>query len=405
MWLLRNSIFVFLFLALSLSKGQTVLVQDESFADALCEQLPALMTDECSMLDTTKAKTFEGKVEISEEGVSRMDEIVYFKKIDSLWAEGNNIEILPNFLKMPSLKFLNVSFNPLVVAPQVKYYKDGKVMVTLEAVRAAGCGFDELPVTWYENNTITKQVHLHTNYLTELPNFISYVNLRKLHLYENLLDFSDLIPLKKHSIYSRSNFFLFPQRPFQTDFKTIAEVGEVIEIEVPSSVPDNTFYFFKDDELLDSNTSGEFSLTISGPEDEGEYHFEIRNPSFTLEDEFLISETYRLKLKKEEDEDDEDDDSTDVVDPDPVTPEEELIVNNKKNDVLIFSPNNDGVSDVLFLDGTGDAKFYSESGLVIKEETLPFKWDGSDAQGSNAPSGLYLMRQEDGSTKKILLVR
>jgi len=85
----------------------------------------------------------------------------------------------------------------------------------------------------------------------------------------------------------------------------------------------------------------------------------------------------------------------------------EVVKQDKKN--LFFSPNGDGVNDVvIFSKVSNPVKIYNIYGELVKtlyEDNGQIKWDGTDEQGRPVPGGVYLYLTSDGQKGKIYIGR
>lgn len=365
------------------SFSQLISVKDDAFRTYLCNSINRVMNDDCTMLDTNIAQTDEtiSRLSLTGLGVSDISEVIYFTQLDSIIANKNvNLKTIPNIYNLEKLRSLNMSNTSVEIAPDLIFINplDSTQNVAPFSIHLRFCAIHTLPNSWYLKNEVTEYIHMQGNQLTSVPDFLNVTNIRTLNIFDNNLSFKELIPITYHPRYEIANFDMFPQNNFEVDFPEVAFTNETININISRELPSNTYFMFKGNELLEQNNTGEFTVSVSSLEDEGSYHFEIRNSNFTGEDEFLSSGNYELKVMNE---------------------------SLKKKDLLIFSPDGDGELDFLTIDGEGEAIFYTSDGQEILSESLPFDWTGNDEKGELANSGIYVIEKSNGEFIKVLLLR
>lgn len=77
----------------------------------------------------------------------------------------------------------------------------------------------------------------------------------------------------------------------------------------------------------------------------------------------------------------------------------------KTNCDAYFSPNNDGVSDLYYLDQPGKTAIYDRSGNFITSMATPAYWDGTNDKGEQAIPGLYFLIINEEAQKTVTLIR
>lgn len=77
----------------------------------------------------------------------------------------------------------------------------------------------------------------------------------------------------------------------------------------------------------------------------------------------------------------------------------------KSNCDSYFSPNNDGVSDLYYLDQPGKTAIYDRSGNFITSMATPAYWDGTNERGEMAIPGLYFLIINEDAQKTVTLIR
>lgn len=75
---------------------------------------------------------------------------------------------------------------------------------------------------------------------------------------------------------------------------------------------------------------------------------------------------------------------------------QDVVLNSKKCDEIVLTPNNDGYEDTLYFSQSGNAQVINDKGKVVKDLKLPIDWDGSAADGY-LPQGYYLVNINNGN--------
>ena len=401
MWLFRNRLTYFLLFFGSLGFAQTIVVQDAILRDLLCSRLPLAMDASCELVDTVKAESeYEGiyQIHLSNKGIETADELLYFKNVDTIQLNQNLLTSFPSNLSgFRSLGHLNLSSNQLTTAPDISYTNtlSGDTAVKLFYIK--NNNLSSLPASWYLPNAYTQVVDLYKNYLTEIPSFIDYPEIRRLDVRENLLGFEELIPIQNHPEWGVEQFDLFPQKSFPLDVDTLVSLGETVTFQVSANESSNTYTLLKNNSNYITNTTGVFELPFVEESDTGSYWIKIRNSNFPDQSDFLSTVTVSVRLRETTDPTPE----PDIVDPDPDVVVEPVA---KEKDMFVFSPNDDGNFDSFFIKGQGLAKIYNKAGVIVRKEQLPFRWHGFNENGEKLQPGIYIIEKEDGEYLKVFIV-
>ena len=132
---------------------------------------------------------------------------------------------------------------------------------------------------------------------------------------------------------------------------------EDVTIDISSFVPADWYFLYRDGLKLDSTSSNSFKLTNIQPEQTGSYEIRARNNFFIEADEFLVSDSFKIIVTK-------------------------FPVNNEEKDLLLISPNGDGINDIVSVLGYGiesvNFKIYNRWGQLVFESNDRYKgWDGT----------------------------
>lgn len=82
-----------------------------------------------------------------------------------------------------------------------------------------------------------------------------------------------------------------------------------------------------------------------------------------------------------------------------------LTIPHHENCDPVFYPNGDGIADVYFINEPGNAKIYNKHGELVKIINTPGNWDGTNSNGQQVPSGLYVIEVNSNFSIRITLLR
>lgn len=385
----RNNILTYCFLVISTCVyAQYIDVKDPVLQTFLCNQYPLAVANNCTQLDTNKAKSeypVIAAIHAANRSITDASPILYFENADTVNLNNNALTSFPdNISSFRSLDRLNLSNNQLTAAPTIKYTHAISGDTAVKLVYLQYNNITQLPSNWAQYNGKTQVIDLKNNYLQDVPSFSNYPEIRRLDVSENYLSFEDLIPIMANPRWTTSQFDLFPQREFEVAMDTLVEIGDTLKVNISTGLTTNTYRLLKGDRGVEDNATGEFKIIIESESDLGEYWFKVYNSNFPATSDFLASKKYLLTLKEK-------------------TPPNELDTVTYPTDVVTFSPNNDDVGDTYFVDGVGEASFYTKNGQKIRIEQLPFTWKGDDKKGTLLEPGLYLININNTKYIKVLI--
>lgn len=380
MWSLLNKIMLTLCLLGGLMGfSQSVPISDPALSKYFCDHFTVSMNTDCSLLDTAVLNatfTTPQLVEMNRSGVKNLEEILHFKSADTLFFRFNGLTSFPTDLRgvFPTAA-LDLTGNSLTEAPTYLVDEKNKHRGGLGFIYLSGNQITELPKEWEGSNKTTQVIDVKNNFLTDVPTFDQYEQLRRLRLSDNFLTFEDLIPLKANPRYDSSLYLFFPQKPFDLFINQLAySQGDSVLINVDRQLSTNHYYLMKGDAPIDSNRTGAFKIKFWVGEDFGEYSVRIRNDEFLGANDFLESKTYDFKR-----------------------------IPARSQGVFVFSPNNDGVEDDFSVEGEGNMVIVDEFGSQVRSGILPFIWKGDDNQGSPLPPGLYLLKKTNNELLHVFI--
>ncbi len=361
------------------SLAQTVEIQDEKLRSFFCDNYKVAMNEQCTLLDTSVLNTTFTELQsldLRGQNIENADVLVYFKNADTVYLRNNNLTSFPKDLRnwYPMYR-LGLSYNQLEEAPT---YLENDRNESVRLLYLHNNKIKKLPDEWNSvSNSTINVIDVSNNLLTEIPDLTKLNKIRRLTLTGNQLDFDDLIPLKNNPQYAdtTSRFQLFPQQPFELSLQnTSFAIGESMNIILDNKQGGDSFFLLNNGQVVDSSMTGEFDLSFMKDDDFGNYSIRVHSEEFPNEGEFLESKTYEITRK-------------------PV----------QKKDVLIFSPNGDGIEDDFLVSGKGKAVFLDNQGLEVRTEKLPFRWLGDNKNGRIQPPGLYIIQKENGEYIEVLI--
>lgn len=376
MLLLKTKISIlFLLVFVGQIKAQTIVVKDTLFAKELCNDFPLAMDPTCRLLDTIVARANYSTAPIEFRafnlGITDATELKYFSGIDSLYLNRNKLQSFIPLSNFPELRRLHIPFNNLTQAPEINYANSKLNLVFIQDNQIT-----DLPEGWKLPNTNINGINISNNLLTSVPDFEGYLNMALLYVFGNSLSFSHLVPLKKHPKYNETNWKLFPQKAFfiTDDLEVIP--NKTVSISVKDKTGGNSYFLYHNGVLKDSNTVGDFPLLITGESESGTYKVIVKNELFTKPSQILESQEFNISVNYPS--------------------------QFKEKDVLLFSPNGDGIGDELYIDGEGICTVYDASGKEIIVGNLPFIWNGRSSTGIKANPGMYYIKTDARFYKALL---
>lgn len=377
MYCLKNKycqLLVVMMMTCSSVMAQMIPISDSNMFDDFCDELPLATNVTCDSIDTVAAvanySTSPLRFSVSNSGLRNISSLAYFSGIDTLYIPHNKItdaDMLP-LSTWPNMYRFTITGNELTVAPDIS------MTPNIQFIYAISNEIDTFSSGWYVPHNTIQVIDLRYNDLENIPAFETYPEIRRLNLRYNKLTFEDLIPIKGNPRWGTSIWELFPQQEFFLHNDVTKKIGEDISITINDGSPTNTYYFYKDSVLLDSNVTGIYNINDLEKDDEGVYYAEIRNSEFTQTDAVMTSEPFTLLIS----------DPVDV------------------KDVHVFSPNGDGVADFFLIEGTGSFEIVNKGGQSLQMGSLPYSWYGDDKSGANVEPGLYFVKTDTGYLKVLV---
>lgn len=384
MSLLRNKILIALVALISTTSfSQEVIIADSVFARELCLIVPDAMSTDCKRLDTVKVISLYPdllQLSVQRKRVKTANEIVYFKQVEDVFVSGTDIEAVPFDLKgFDNLKRYNLNNNNLSTLPNIfKENSDGSKEGILVFVSREN-NYSDFPEEWEVMNVGTKSINLSGNEFHDLMDFNLYPSLNNLNISGNYLEFDDLEKIRLHPRGDALTKTLFPQRAFEVEIDTIVKLGGSQQISIFKGGEGNNYHMLKDGVEIASSLNGDFVISVNSKQDLGTYTFRVTNSAFpNTETDFLESLPYLLKFR-------------------------ENTVNVREDDFLILSPNGDGEAELIEFTGEGKVKIFYRTGELVREESLPFDWDGTNKYGNIVKPGYYIVEMPHGERLKMFI--
>ena len=380
---------------LGATSAQEIELKDSVLGHWLCSRTPLAMNADCIHLDTVKAESAYpvlSQIHLSNKEIRTADELLYFVNVDTIYLNINQLSSFPQDIsKFRSLGRLQLTANQLTSAPDIHYTNEvGKDT----AVKLFYIGYNQLsllPESWFQPNPFTQVIDLRNNYLTDIPSFVDYPEIRRLDVRENYLSFEELIPVMGHSKWGVEQFDLFPQRDFKVAIDKEVEKGETRVLNFSTGLASNYYELYKDEQRIADNREGMFEVTFEEDEDLYGYSVKINNDNFPDVSDFLLSEIFSFQW-------------TEFVPPtDTIVVPIENKENVKEGDVYVFSPDGDGLADSFFIDGEGSTKLFDKNGTELRHEKLPYEWFGDNSSGVLQTPGLYFIQINEHDFLKVLI--
>lgn len=363
-------------------QAQEIVVKDPALAAQFCLYFPDAMSADCKKLDTIKAESlYPSPLDINMEGanITNADELIYFKNADSIRLSFNKIKSFPTDLfRFRSLVRLNLAHNELKVATDIKWNNPISGDTIIKLVYFNHNLIDSIPPSWFEVNGLVQVIDLYDNLLDTIPDFGTYNELRRLDVRKNYLQFDDLAPIKDNVRWNTSQFDLFPQKPFKIYEDLTVKKGESLTLDFSEIYSGESYTLMKNDKNYQISNDGVFVLNDLSFEDTATYWVKVRNDTeFPAQTDFLRSTSFKIKLHPE--------------------------LQSTNTGVQIFSPNNDGQDDYIYIEGEGNAVFYDKNGREILSHELPYEWKGNDKNGQTVEPGLYIIKRGERDYLKVLI--
>lgn len=363
-------------------------------------------------------------------------------------ANSNQIDKLPVINSKNLYRFL-CSWNNLTEA-------DFTSMPTLTQIHVEGNKLTKFPNI--KGMTNMTELWVDQNQIDSIPDLSSYTKLSEFELNANYFTFSDLDPLRGHPYFA--NFSFVPQ-------KIVGKVDTVIQKErsqyilaLPqdSSLANTSYQWFKDGQPI-STSKGKFVIPLLTKSNQGIYTCKITNSDFpnlvltTAGHALRVVDCMDLSALKANFKADECkypltasiDESSILFASKPfsyqltnnltgkqstftnaglslpiegkydlsvtdsmgcsLTVPNFFVTNRPESCHPVFYPGLNASESSYFIDQKGKAVIYNSRGLKVKEIQVPSYWDGSDQQGRNCESGVYLIVINDQINLEISLMR
>ncbi len=349
---------VFIFHGKSL-KAQFIVVTDPILATALCNAFPAAMSGDCLSLDTVAALSKTGTLQMQYYGFTSVSELKYFKNIIFLQTVDNNISNLPDLSGFNSMTAIDIRGNPWIEYTQLEPVKNQ--LVTLLLRKTGGTEPTIKDFSFLNTFPNLKSIEFKDFGALKMPDFSLYSGLTLIDIRGNKFSFKDLLPLTTYSGTLGANLLLFPQKKLSNDTIITVFCNNALTLKIPfdEGVSGITYDFYKDNSLLQSSSANVFHLDKMTEADTGIYRVEIRSNHPLFSGDSLLTGNYTIRT------------------------------NASNNCQDLFSPNNDGIEDELYIEGSGEALIRNKQGVVVRKMFLPGMWDGKDNFGNPVAIGLY----------------
>lgn len=436
--------------------SQSVPVEDPVFKQFLLDTYPSVMTAEQELDTVLAVSEVNHTFDIQGIGAEVIHEIMYFKDLDSIYAQNNNLDSVGELGRIESLEYIDVSNNKLRYLPSV--YS----IVGFEQYKCRNNLCERVP--WLQSLAPSMIVFdVANNNLSHLHDFTAFSKLTTWDVSGNRLSFKWL--LLNVGIPNFENMAVIsPQQKLSVPPPVVLTEGETFQFDLDNSDDDtvttNTYRWFKNDVMVRQTSYDSIiwpNVTIG---DAGIWRVEVTNShpllsSLTLESKgMIVSVNPCLDLSNIE-----------VVSNSVscnqlgkieiapssveggVMPFSWMLVNSstsdsiigldgrfeqvplglynlilsdsdecvrsefgavevrKKNDCTpLLSPNGDGDGDDIYIETPGLVEVFDKQGRLLTSFMAPTLWDGRTSSGEIMPAGYYVMYQEGQKLGNISLV-
>ncbi len=487
------------------STAQTVAITDTNFLTFLKANY-AQTLDVNDRLITTEAAKIKGYFSCANQQIRSIGEIKYFTGINSLDISSNNITELPDLSKLTQLRqlsayknlltalpdlssnillqelvvyenkisalpplnalvnlsYLDVVDNQLTALPElnnckkmVKLFCNNNAITqlpnidSLQNLAALDASYNKLKTfPKIDKNIGLQTVNLNDNELHTLDNLPILPNLKKMWLYDNWLNFTELNKLKVYTNF-KSLFAVFPQNsnPVQTIVRVKKNESLLLKTNSVADPLDtnNRYTWYKNGQIISFANVSSYGINKVAFSDSGTYTCSINNLDFpgivinatstkvivdncidanqfsTTATEINCEKSGTLKINTPQDNlyeytlkglnSGKKQNSTtgyftglaettytlSITAPNCETANYPYIITIPKEDCTkaLITPNNDGNQDNFFFEDKGTVKIFDKRGELIKSMTIPGYWDASSEKGI-VPQGIYIVNINNG---------
>jgi len=423
-------------------------------------------------------------LEINDNQIDYLPDLSYLTKLKTLVINRNHIQNLSTISSLTGLEELYTHSNPLKKLPDISR------LINLRKIHLAYCELDELPdlshlqqlveLVCYKNNLtvlpdltnllslkyldagynqlkqfpefssdpVIETIYLNSNDIRDLPSFEGFSSLIKLRIYDNYLNFEDLLPLTSLDNYNDIYKFT-PQKKFDKGFvKDLIETDDFsVTLSEIGHAENQVYQWYKDQHILTSFDTPALHVHNLTRKDAGKYYCKAMHPAFPeliLETDTFTVEVSRCLIP---------DLLTFSVNekncqhkgkltvhaqnqPQPVSfyyligeisgdtlessdgffdqldePSYQLVIQTgkcrrnysysinipqSKCDEIFITPNGDGIDESYFISQSGRAVIRDKFGIAIYELSTPASWEGNGLHGKVSP-GLYFIDINNGS--------
>ncbi|MCR6637591.1 MAG: LRR-like protein [Sporocytophaga sp.] len=391
------------------------------------------------------------KLFLSGNQLSWISGLQYLTSLENLQLGVNRFDSLPDFSKNIKLNEFHCDRNRL---------KNLNGIEKLSGLKIIYCWGNQLEdLSELENNTTLEELYAEENLLTTLPDFSNKPSLRKLTVINNKLTFKDLLPLTQ--LKGFSNFDYAPQDSIgERSEKNVRLLDSInFSVDEEEALSGNQYAWYKNNNLIDAETSSDFSISKVNLSDVGEYNAEITNPALPLLTLYhkpwklnvtgscMEVKSYGYKILSQDCREGTGfsvELSAEGFQP-PVTYflnepgkndtihsasgvfanipagnymlrlkdqrgcrillDADLIIYRTSDCDPVISPLDGGQQSSYFIDKPGVVRIFDMNGNVIREFTAPATWDGTGTGGDIVTTGYYVITIDNKKLTNITVVR
>ena len=449
--------------------AQFVTIEDDAFAKLLCDSFPSVMSTDCKLLDTVKAKQITQAINGDGRGILNIKEIRYFNKTTALSFANNTITEIPDVSSFISLTLLNFTGNKIEGYIDFSKYKNLEYIILNNNLALMG-------ISGLAQLTNLKGIQLINCNLNSFPSIEKLTEIKQLYLNNNHLSFADIMPLIENEEFEDA-LILFPQKAVPANDSIIETIeGKTITLHFDDdkAISGLTYTWYYNNVKIKSSIDNSMTKTNISISEGGNYFVSIKSNLEAFKNDSINSRLYIVKVSPKPiilppQEPDPTEQKTcplsfafdiqhesycdsitlviSILDLD--TTQYSFLIENtfthkrtkfmsKKefsikqgiytitasngNDCSInsnksisfeysdncskyFTPNADGIDDSWFIQDTGHVKIINSQYQIIKELDCPSEWDGTSTNNSLAPDGKYIILKSDGTKTAVSLFR
>lgn len=389
--------------------------------------------------------------------------------LSNLFLTSNKLTSLPNISMLGNLKYLIIGNNPFTSLPdfsantqllELHVHQTNISQITglaqLTKLTKLYCWENSITdLSDLSDNTTLTGLYAFSNKLSSLPVLTNKPNLNSVEIEKNNLTFDDLLPLK--TVLTLTDFTYSPQDSLGVYTKNIVRMQHPLSLSITedAAVTSNTYSWYKNN-VLSNITSRVYTVDHVTSPDKGKYYVRVKNPNLPLltlthrvwdidVTDCIDLNTFSFAVSSNECNAGAIVETAVVLDGGTAPYTYSLIPFNNTDTIRSFTgdfiqvpagkytftvrdanncgidsvqtiakpkacdpviiPNGDAQMNSYFIEQSGAAKIVDMSGKTILQLTAPAVWYGTQADGSLADAGYYVIIVNNKKLTNITVVR